>query len=126
MVWIVLVERGWRRGAGVFNAEARRFGEYTELHKRFSSRMALEAKAEFAEEAEASPRIWFPRGLEDTSGMRIGKTYYASGGGGCRTYRLAHLAPMHPAPIWIEHSGDPPGMRAYIYALALAGRELLS
>jgi hypothetical protein len=94
---VVRIERGWRRGAGVFNAEARRFGEYAELHKSFSTRMALKAKAELAEEAEASPGIWFPRGLEDTSGMRIGKTYYASGGGGYRAYRLAHLA-----PIWIE------------------------
>jgi tRNA isopentenyl-2-thiomethyl-A-37 hydroxylase MiaE len=50
VVWIVGVGRG-----GVFNAEARRFGEYAELHKNFSTRMALNAKVEFAEEAEASP-----------------------------------------------------------------------
>jgi hypothetical protein len=50
-----LVERGWRREAGVFNAEARRFGEHAELHRRFSTRMALKAKVELAEEAEVSP-----------------------------------------------------------------------
>jgi hypothetical protein len=64
--WCGLLGLGGGGGArkGVVNPEARRFGEYAELHRRFSSRMALKAKAELAEEAEASPGIWFPRGAD--------------------------------------------------------------